>query len=76
MAGSLNWKYWISSKLEQVQVGEFLSIQSVFKEVSSLFQDLTMTLSGYFRESLSEMLVANSDRECLLLSVIFYHKSE
>ena len=54
-------------KLEQVQVGRFLSIQSVFREVSSLFQDLTMTLSGWFRESITEMLVACSDRECLLL---------
>ena len=54
-------------KLEQVQVGKFLSIQSVFGEVSSLFQDLTMTLSGWFRESITERLVASSDRECSLL---------
>ena len=62
--------------LEQFH-GEFLSINTIclLKDVSS-FQVLTMTLSGYFRESLSEMLVASSDRECLLLSVIFYHKSE
>ena len=46
------------------QVGEFLSIWSVFKEVSSLFQDLTMTLSGCFREFITGMLVASSDRKC------------
>ena len=64
MAGS---KYWISSIWNRFRLeSSYQSIQSVFKEVSN-FQDLTMTLSGCFRESFSEMLVASSDRECLLL---------
>ena len=65
MAGS---KYWISSIWNRFRLeSSYQSIQSVFKEVSILFQDLTMTLSGCFRESFNEMLVASSDRECSLL---------
>ena len=65
MAGS---RYWISSIWNRFRLeSSYQSIQSVFKEVSSLFQDLTMTLSGCFRESFNEMLVASSDRECSLL---------
>ena len=64
MAGS---KYWISSIWNRFRLeSSYQSIQSVFKEVSS-FQDLMMTLSGCFRESFNEMLVASSDRGCLLL---------
>ena len=65
MAGS---RYWISSIWNRFRLeSSYQSIQSVFEEVSSLFQDLTMTLSGCFRESFNEMLVASSDRECSLL---------
>ena len=40
------WKFLDQFRLEQVQVGKFLLIQSVFGKVSNLFQDLTLTLSG------------------------------
>ena len=56
-------------RLEQVQVGKFLLIQSVFGKVSNLISGSDVDVVRLIQRvlAITEMLVACLDRECLLL---------
>ena len=76
MAGSSIWN------IGSVQMGQGFRQESSyqynlsFQEVSSLFQGLTMTQSGWSRKFIAGKLVANLGQNVSLAGqVIFYHKS-